>query len=320
MDDRIIKYYAGELSPEERTALLQEAFMHPELKQAMMECQHLQSLTDLHPSLKDEQCGMESLHRFMRTRRYEKKKRLSLTILRYAASVLVGVLSTWWIAYTWFHNDGLSFTTQKLSVPAGQRAHITLPDGSQVWVNAGSTLSYPSVFRGERRITLSGEAFFEVNKGELPFIVSTGKMDIKALGTQFNVFNYPSEPLSVSLLEGSVRVYQPDNEQQGAVLQPNQQLTESEGNFRIGPITQSPVIWKEGLYAFHQQKLKDILKKLELYYDVKITVKDTSILEYEYTGKFRQRDGVMEVLRIIQKIHPFRIQQEENSNEIILYR
>lgn len=195
--------------------------------------------------------------------------------------------------------------TQELSVPAGQRAHIVLPDGSKVWVNAGSTLTYPSIFGEERRVKLNGEAFFEVAKGTLPFIVSTGKVDIKALGTQFNVFNYPSEELTVALLEGSVRVYHPEQEQQGVLLSPEQQLTATaNGRFLVGSITKDPIIWKDGLYAFDKQKLKDILKKLELYYDVKIIVKDTSILEYEYTGKFRQRDGVMEVLRIIQKIHP----------------
>ena len=78
-----------------------------------------------------------------------------------------------------------SVIAQELSVPAGQRAHILLPDGSKVWVNAGSTLSYPSLFSDERRVKLIGEAFFEVAKGDKPFIVSTGKVDVKALGTQF---------------------------------------------------------------------------------------------------------------------------------------
>ena len=125
--------------------------------------------------------------------------------------------------------------TQKLSVPAGQRAHIVLPDGSKVWVNAGSTLTYPSIFGEERRVKLNGEAFFEVAKGTLPFIVSTGKVDIKALGTQFNVFNYPSEELTVALLEGSVRVYHPEQEQQGVLLSPEQQLTATaNGRFLVG--------------------------------------------------------------------------------------
>lgn len=321
MDHRIIKYYAGELSKEERKALLQEAFSNQELKKEMMACQHLQSLAGLHPQEKDEFIGKNSLKSFMETRKAEKRKRLFLYFARYAAIIMVCIASTWWITYSSVHTDTKQIASQELSVPAGQRAHIVLPDGSKAWVNAGSTLSYPSVFDKERRVRLTGEAFFEVAKGALPFIVSTGKVDVKALGTQFNVFNYPTERLAVALLEGSVRVYHPDQEQQGVLLCPGQQLTEeADGRFHVGDITQDPIIWKDGLYAFNGEKLKDILKKLELYYDVRIIVKNTSILEYEYTGKFRQRDGVMEVLRIIQKIHPFNIRQNEETNEITLYR
>ena len=321
MDQRIIKYYAGELSKEERKTLLKDAFSDQALKKEMMDYQHLQSLMQLHPQAKNEFIGKKSWERFMQARRTEKWKRLFLHFLRYAAVILVCVASTWWITYSSGHGDMSRAVVQELSVPAGQRAHIVLPDGSKVWVNAGSVLSYPSVFGKERRIKLTGEAFFEVAKDASPFIVSTGRVDVRALGTQFNVFNYPTEKLTVALLEGSVRVYHHDQEQQGVLLRPQQQLTESaDGRFQVSDITQDPIIWKDGLYAFNKQKLRDILKKLELYYDVKFTVKDASILEYEYTGKFRQRDGVMEVLRIIRKIHPFNIKQIENTNEIILYR
>lgn len=321
MDQRIIKYYAGELSKEERKALLKDAFSDQALKKEMMDYQHLQSLMRLHPQEKDEFIGKKSWERFMQARRTEKGKRLFWDVLRYAAVILVCVASTWWITYSSGYGDMSRAVVQELSVPAGQRAHIVLPDGSKVWVNAGSVLSYPSVFGKERRIQLTGEAFFEVAKDASPFIVSTGKVDVKALGTQFNVFNYPTEKLTVALLEGSVRVYRPSQERQGVLLQPRQQLTETaDGRFLVSAITQDPVIWKDGLYAFNKQKLKEILKKLELYYDVKFIVRDASILEYEYTGKFRQRDGVMEVLRIIRKIHPFKMEQKKDTNEIILYR
>lgn len=321
MDNRIIKYYAGEFSKEERRTLLQEAFSNQELKKEMMYCQQLQSLMKLHPQEKQEIIGEESLRHFLQVRQAEKGRRVLLSFLRYAAIVVLCISVTWW--WTTFSPgkaDAPHPLTQKLSVPAGQRAHITLPDGSKVWVNANSVLTYPSAFSEERRVKLTGEAFFEVAKSPTPFIVSTGKVDIKALGTQFNVFNYPEEDLTVSLLEGSVRVYLPHKEQCGMVLQPKQKLTETQGHFSVKPITQNPVLWKEGLYTFEKQKLKDIVKKLELYYDIKITIKDTSIQEYEYTGKFRQRDGVMEVLQIIRKIHPFKIKKNESTNEIILYR
>ena len=320
MDNRIIKYYAGELSKDERKALLQEAFSNQDLKNEMMEHQQLQSLMKLHSREKNERLGKDSLVRFMKARQLEKRKRLFLGILSYAAVVVFCILSTWWITYEFIGLDPAASTVQELSVPAGQRAHIVLPDGSKVWVNAESVLSFPSVFGKERRVKLIGEAFFEVAKGKKPFIVSDGKVDIKALGTQFNVFNYPEKTFSVSLLEGSIAVYKQDQESKAVILKPNQQLIEKDGNFCVSTITDNPINWKEGLYEFNKQKLKEILKKLELYYDVSIIVKDSSILEYEYTGKFRQRDGVIEALQIIQKIHSFKIEKTENPREIILYR
>jgi transmembrane sensor len=320
MDERIIKYYANELDKAERKALLEEAFADKELKQQMMEYQNLQSLFSLHSQKKNMVRGEESLHNFMKVRTAEKGKKILWNILRYAAVILVCVFSTYWITCLTAGGDDNSPITQELSVPPGQRAHIILPDGSKVWVNAGSVLSYPSVFGEERRVKLSGEAFFEVAKGDIPFIVSTDKADIRALGTKFNVFSYSKGVLSVALLEGAVKVYKSNQEQHGVILKPNQLLTEAGGRFYVEGITESPVIWKEGLYAFNKKPLADILKKLELYYDVEITVLNSEILGYECTGKFRQRDGIMEVLRIIQKVHPFKIKREEDSNKIILYR
>lgn len=160
MNSQIIKYYAGELSKEERKALLQKAFSNQELKNEMMNYQHLQSLMNLHPQEKNELLGKESLKCFMKARQAEKRKRLFFYFLRYAAIVFVCVVSTWWITFSFVGTDMLqSVIAQELSVPAGQRAHILLPDGSKVWVNAGSTLSYPSLFSDERRVKLIGEAF-----------------------------------------------------------------------------------------------------------------------------------------------------------------
>ena len=324
MDNRIIKYYAGELDKTERTALLQEAFSNQELKKQMMEYQQLESLMQLSSDNKNELLGKRSLLTFIKARQGEKRRRLFLGIMRYAAVIAACAFSTWWITHSMLTDsmpteDVTLSAIQELTVPAGQRAQLVLPDGSKVWVNAGSILTYPSVFGEERRVALTGEAYFKVAKGQKPFIVSTGKIDVKVLGTEFNVFNYPAEPLEVSLFEGSVRVYKPDQESTGVVLQPNQQLIEKDGQMVIQTLSDDAIMWKDGLYAFNKEKMKDILKKLELYYEVKIIVKNPTILEYEYTGKFRQWDGLMEVLRIIQKIHPFKIEKKENTNEIILY-
>lgn len=320
MDLRIIKYYTKELSEDERRSLLQEAFSNDKLKKEMMDCQNLQSLMKLHTFEKNELSGKTSLNQFVRARKLEKRKRLLFSSLKYAAIFIIGVISTWWITLSIVDKDIPQPFLQQLSIPAGQHASIILPDGSKVWVNAGSTLTFPSIFGKERRVEIIGEAYFDVAKDSKPFIVCTGETDIRALGTQFNVFNYPKENLIVTLLKGSVKVYDITNKSQSVILLPDEQLTQKEGRFIVETSTKNPSLWREGLYSFDQENMKELLKKLELYYDVKITVKDPFIFNYEYTGKFRQRDGVMEVLRIIRKIHPFNIKQIENTNEIILYR
>jgi ferric-dicitrate binding protein FerR (iron transport regulator) len=208
---------------------------------------------------------------------------------------------------------------QELYAPAGQRARITLPDGSTVWLNAGSTLRYPSVFTGERKVHLAGEAFFDVARDAAKtFVVATASLEIVALGTQFNVYSYPgAEYASASLVEGSVEVRSPGRPD-GTVLVPNRQIVYANGQFRTEDFDRDLLLWKEGIYTFREENLEKIIGRLKLYYDVDIVTANPHILQYRYTGKFRQRDGVMEILRIIQKIHRFKIQKDEDLNRITL--
>ena len=242
----------------------------------------------------------------------------------YAAAAAILIVSVWITAVSYVDKpDDYVAAQQEFFVPAGQRARIKLPDGTFVWLNAGSVLTYPSIFGEERKVYLKGEGFFDVAKNEKsPFIVSTGTLDIRALGTQFNVFCYPDAGLiSTSLIEGSVKVYHPEDEANGVVLKPNQQLVYDRQSFQtIQMKNEDDLLWKDGIYNFKSERLESILKKLELYYDVKIVVKSPEILSYRYTGKFRQRDGVVEILRIIQKIHHFKMSENDERNIVTLYR
>jgi ferric-dicitrate binding protein FerR (iron transport regulator) len=204
-------------------------------------------------------------------------------------------------------------------VPAGHRAQSTLPDGTTVWLNAGSTLSYPAVFSGQRVVYLDGEGFFEVAPDkEHPFIVSTGKLNVKALGTKFDISNYKEDNLTVSLLEGSVSVYPEDREEQGIVLLPNEQLAESEGGYVKKSFVQDAILWVDGYHSFHNKTLASILSKLELYYDVKIISNNERLLNCTYTGKFRQTDGVIEILRVLSRVYPFSIYEDESTHTIYI--
>lgn len=323
MDERIIKYYQGELDKEEENALLAEIYRTPDLKSRMIEYQQVHSLMGLQSEAADVSLGRSKYKQFRALIARQKRRFLIQRWGRYAALFILTALSAWVAAfyyYSAFSRFALIAMQQELYVPPGQRAELTLPDGTHVWLNAGSRLSYPSVFTGERRIFLSGEGFFSVSPNkEIPFIVSTPTIEVKALGTEFNVSSYPAAGYTeVYLQQGSVKTYFHDREAGGTLMFPGQCLVQKGNNMQLREMDPDVLLWREGLYTFKKQKLKDILDKLELYYDVRIQVKDPQILDYEYVGKFRQRDGILTILQVIQKIHKFKIEKNEELNQITL--
>ena len=325
MDERIIKYCQGVLPKQEQDQLLKEAYNKPELKSQIIGYQHLHSLLELVPEKIDAQQGSESYAGFRRLVNCRKRRVWLISFSRYAAILVIAFVSAWMLASYYFagnlsRQQELIAFQQELVVPPGQRAELTLPDGTKVWLNAGSKLSYPSFFDKERKVFLAGEGFFDVAKNEkVPFIVSTGTIDVKALATQFNVFCYPgSDYTGVYLQQGSVKAYFPSLESEGVVLSPEQYLVQKGKRLELSTKDPDELLWRQGIYTFKRQKLGSIIKKLELYYDVKIIVKDPEILNYEYVGKFRQRDGVLEILRLIQRIHKFNIKKDDELNQIVL--
>ena len=325
MDERIIKYCQGVLPKQEQDQLLKEAYNDPVLKSQIIDYQHLHSMLELVPEKADSLQGREKYRYFRRLVDSQKRKVWLISFGRYAAILVIAFVSAWMLAFYYFSGNSMEQQEliafqQELVVRAGQRAEITLPDGTKVWLNAGSQLSYPSFFTKERKVFLTGEGFFDVAKNEkAPFIVSTRAIDVKALGTQFNVFSYPeSDYTSVYLQRGSVKAYFPTSETEGVILSPEQYLVQRGKEMQLSTMDPDELLWREGIYTFKKQKLGSIIKKLELYYDVKIIVKDQEILNYEYVGKFRQRDGVLEILRLIQRIHKFNIKKDDELNQIVL--
>lgn len=326
MDERIHKYFYEELSPEECTSLLQEVEANEHLKNQFIEYQNMYALLNLGRQVENRTVGKQKFKQFVLQKQQRVVREQWLRWLGYAAAILVLVVSssllTFW--YTWTsHPDSLSANVMNtLYTPAGQRAQLVLQDGTEVWLNAKSKLIYPAQFTGkERRVTIEGEAFFKVAKDlSKPFIVTTQNLDMKVLGTQFNVYCYPEAGyIQTSLLEGSIHVFFPDKNNEGVILKPDQQVTVSGGKMKVEPIRLSEhFLWRDGIYAFESEPLIDILKKMELYYDVKIIVKDTSLFNDTYTGKFRQRDSLDDVFRVLQQIKKFKVEKNTERNIITL--
>lgn len=322
MDERIIRFFSDELPEEERILLLKELDADPLLKDNMLNYHNVWMAMSLSTENKDAEAGENAYKRLLKVRRKRKVVYRMRKAAGYAAVIALSIMATWMVMATNQESVIKPVATQlELYVPPGQRSRVTLPDGSVAWLNAGSRLTYPSFFGNERVVGLTGEAYFDVARDpDKPFIVTTENMHIKALGTQFNVHNYPkSGYISATLVHGSIKVYTPGAEPRGIILEPNQQLYYKDGKYRLETsIDKDMLLWKDGIYTFKKDRLDAIVKKMELYYDVEIVVTDPRILRYEYTGKFRQRDGVMEMLRIIQKIHKFSITKDDELNRITI--
>ena len=320
MDDRILKYFLGELDDSERLQLLKLIDRDEALKKEFVEMQNLFALTQLSAHPGDDETAKESYRIFTRRLQAKQRKLFLIKIGKIAAVALVLIVSTVFATLFFTEKSTRNTAFNTLYVPAGQRAQITLQDGTTVWLNAKSTLTYPSRFAGkERKVTLTGEAYFDVAKNpRKPFLVSTQNIQLKVLGTQFNVRDYPNADRSkVSLLEGSVEI---DRGSKGALmLKPGEEVTMQGGNMSISAIVNpNYFLWKDGIYSFDNESLLEILQKLQLYYDVTIKVEDPEIFNVRYTGKFRQSDGIDEILHIIRKIHRFNIKKDLENRIITL--
>lgn len=214
-------------------------------------------------------------------------------------------------------------TMQTIYVPAGQRAELTLADSTKVWLNAKTTLTFPSHFdENNRSVILDGEGYFNVtHKKDKPFIVKTKQYDIKVLGTEFNVYAYESNTaFETSLLKGSVQI-QPINQKQGILLEPNEKAYIKNGQLEISPITQyDHFLWKDGLICFDDITINELFQKLQLYFDVQLVIENNHILKQRYTGKFRTSDGVEHALKTLQLRTKFRYEKINNKENTIIIK
>ncbi len=162
----------------------------------------------------------------------------------------------------------------RLVVPKGGTYQVTLPDGTEVWLNAESTLRYPGRFGSDKRaVSLEGEAYFDVvSDGRRPFVVSTPGEEIEVMGTQFNVTSYPNEPTTkTTLVEGKVKVRNAASGQ-AFVLDPDQQSVSEGANTRVTQVAAIQfTAWKDGYFFFEKTPFADVLEQMARWYDIEIS-------------------------------------------------
>ncbi len=191
---------------------------------------------------------------------------------------------------------------------------ISLPDGSNVWLNHSSSLKYPAIFQGDSRtIELKGEGYFEVTHNEkIPFIVRTGSIEVAAVGTTFNVLAYPDEDkVETSLINGIVKLQKCGSERKPVFLQkmqPTDLAIYQKSNDKIIMRTISDdryFSWKDGKLVFNKEPMGEVVKKLRRWFNVDILIKDPELLELTFTGTFKNETlpQVMELFAMVSPIN-----------------
>lgn len=252
------------------------------------------------------------------------------------AGVAVLSLAAWLIFKPAVVKEPASVAMHEIVAPKGARKHITLADGTTVWLNAGSKLSYPSNFSlAKREVFLSGEAYFKVvHHDEYNFIVHTAEADIKDLGTTFNVKAYEgSWKTETTLIEGSLEVSlrkDPAKKmlmvpREKLVLQHNQPTPSKEVKvFEVSTIVPFEktndiveTAWVDNKLIFRNERFESLALMMERRYNVSIIIKDNTIKEYQLTGIFRN-ENLTQALKLLQVIAPFKF--KINNEQVIIYK
>ena len=206
-----------------------------------------------------------------------------------------------------------------IAVPVGGQYQLILADGSHVWLNSSSSLTFPVAFTEKnRKVTLTGEAYFEVAKNaSKPFIVATGNMQVQVLGTHFNVMAYPDEEsIKTTLLEGSVKLSSNNHQ---TLIRPGQQGVLQHGStapFKVNEAnTEEVIAWKEGRFRFDEMNIRPIMRQISRWYDVEVAYEgDMSAISL--SGSVPRKEKVTQLLRALEMSG--RVKFEMKGNQILV--
>lgn len=251
-------------------------------------------------------------------------------VLTATASVMI-VLGVLWGIRTHSSDERNKELVSEISTRHGSRSLVTLPDGSTVYLNVSSKLTYDYGQNDSRQVVLEGEAFFDVMKDvQRPFIIHTRKMDITVLGTTFNVRAYEEDKtVETSLIQGKVEVTIKGEVPEKVILSPHQKLVlfneikqqqvvtspvmgnPDKEQYRLEEVTVNPqdslvaeTAWKENCLVFNAERFEDIALKMERWYDVQIIFEDRQVKDYRFTGTFIN-ETVEQTLAALQFTSPF---------------
>jgi len=254
-------------------------------------------------------------------KRSERKHSLWNFYRQAAAILIIPVLAfSMWYYFSSQKNQvetSMQFMAQswvKINAPEGSRVEFLLPDSTKGWLNSGAQLKYPPVFNSHRKVELTGEAYFEVKHiDKTDFIVGVADLDVKVLGTKFNVSAYPDDPFtSVVLKEGKVEVVGKSGSFDH-VISPNEKITFNHKlkTLKLAKVDASrSTAWKDGYLIIDNETLGQVTSRIERWYNIRIVIKDEQLKNYRFKATFKD-EPLEEVFRLIALTTPIKYQIEK---------
>lgn len=305
MSDSLNRYLKNNCSEEDLTSVI-DLFVSPEkqddLEQKMGS--HWASASEEQTDA-DLQSTLYKIHYEINTT--EEKKGTS-KIIRFLTKIaaIMFIPMALALGYQFYNNPNIGTLTQTITTPLAARTSFELPDGSKVWLNAGSTVSFASDFgKKSRIISLNGQAYFDVRKDKIPFEVKAKNFNVKVLGTAFDVFAYAEEEAAVTLERGKVEISTIAGT--GSELHPGQRAVINSTTKQITTSdvdSKSFVSWKDNRLIFIEEPLFKVATCLERWYNLKIDIRDESIKNMKINGtiEYESINEVIDLLSIAGRI------------------
>jgi ferric-dicitrate binding protein FerR (iron transport regulator) len=304
----ITRYISGNATEAEKEELQRWISESPANKKIFDNTQRIWDKTPKYFTKEQQESDLNKIKHQIAERdaRFGKKVNLKNWFVRAAAILVLPIM----LGIGWYlGHSGLQAKTAvcEVSAPQGQISKCVLADGTQVWLNAGSTLSYDAMWNGNiRDVKLDGEAYFIVAKNKKkPFVVTSGQAQIKVLGTIFNLKAYPNENLiEATLEEGKIEFSLTKGNAEPIELKPGDQLVYhvAEKKIELGVVeTYLHTAWKDGKYVFKDADLQTIVHELERLYDVKIHTENDSLLNLRFRGMFEYDQNIFSALETLER-------------------
>jgi ferric-dicitrate binding protein FerR (iron transport regulator) len=218
-------------------------------------------------------------------------------------------------------NRNLETVFNELKTPRGGGYNLQLADGTEVWLNAGSSIKFPVSFQDSvRQVILEGEAYFEVKHNGKPFIVSSANTNTRVLGTSFNISAYADDPvIKTTLVEGKVSVElvdYPNSTSARTILAPNEQATYIRSSTEISKdevIASSYISWMRGKMEFHNENLETVMKRLARWYDFNYSFENAGAKEFHFSARLDKNESLSVILEMLEMTTDVKFEYKDNA-------